>query len=173
MIVRLSQKLITKIETGKLNGMPLDDSPLVDWSAHLFVTGRTNYIILCNTKSLYSTMFLAKGITTEGRFSEAALTHLRDFMEADGLPHVFNQHIAPSSCTIQFARSFNRAVTSSMNELILAATSMLATDDRSLQQVSTELNDILLSAIATAEEKYAKPKDVFQKLILEKSLSRF
>ncbi len=49
MILRLSQKLSTKIKAGKLAEMPLGDNPYADWSCHLFTACRTQYIILCNT----------------------------------------------------------------------------------------------------------------------------
>jgi hypothetical protein len=55
MIFRLSQKMIVKIKAGTLTASPLDDNPFADWSAHLFVVDRTQYIIPSNT-SLYSTV---------------------------------------------------------------------------------------------------------------------
>ena len=56
MIFRLSQKLSTKIKVGTLGALPLHENSLADWSAHVFVAGRTQYILLSNTKSLYSTV---------------------------------------------------------------------------------------------------------------------
>ena len=49
MIFRLSQKLNDKIKAGTLPALPLDDNPLADWSAHLFLADRTQYILLSNT----------------------------------------------------------------------------------------------------------------------------
>ena len=43
MIFRLSQKLNTKIKAGALRALPLHENPFADWSAHLFVAGRTQY----------------------------------------------------------------------------------------------------------------------------------
>jgi hypothetical protein len=60
MIFRLSQKLNTKIKAGTLPALPLDKNPIADWSAHLFVADRTQYILLSNTKSLYSTVMFGK-----------------------------------------------------------------------------------------------------------------
>ena len=54
MIFRLSQKLNAKIEAGILTAHPLNENAFADWSAHLFVAGRTQYLLLSNTKSLYS-----------------------------------------------------------------------------------------------------------------------
>ena len=72
MIFRLSQKLNTKIKAGALRALPLDDNPFADWSAHLFVADRTQYILVSNTKSLYSTVMFGKGITDDGHFIERA-----------------------------------------------------------------------------------------------------
>ena len=65
MIFRLSQKLNAKIKAGTLPALPLDENPFADWSAGLFLVGRTQYILLSNTKSLYSTVLPGKGVTDE------------------------------------------------------------------------------------------------------------
>ena len=51
MIFGPSQKLNGKIKMGTLPVLPLNDNPLADWSAALFVVGRTQYILLSNTRS--------------------------------------------------------------------------------------------------------------------------
>src|SRR5262245_42497949 len=61
MIFRLSHKLNAKIKAGALRSLPLHENPLADWSAHLFVAGRTQYLLLSNTRSLYSTVLYGKG----------------------------------------------------------------------------------------------------------------
>ena len=66
MILRLSQKLNTKIEAGSLTNMPLDENQYADWSCHLFTADRTQYIIMSNTPSLYSCVMFGKGITNDG-----------------------------------------------------------------------------------------------------------
>ena len=63
MIFRLSQGLATKIKEGTLPSLPLGDNPFADWSAQLFVADRTQYVLLSNTQSLYSTVIYGKGIT--------------------------------------------------------------------------------------------------------------
>jgi hypothetical protein len=84
MILRLSQKLNTKIKAGKLSEMPLDENPYADWSCHLFTADRTQYVIMSNTKSLYSCVMFGKGITNDSQFIERALIAIREFMEDDG-----------------------------------------------------------------------------------------
>ncbi|MCL4195363.1 MAG: hypothetical protein KJZ87_26730 [Thermoguttaceae bacterium] len=63
MIFRLSRKLAAKLKEGSLPSLPLDENPYADWSAHLFTADRTQYIIISNTKSLYSVVLYGRGIT--------------------------------------------------------------------------------------------------------------
>ena len=61
MIFRLSDKLKVKIKVGTLGALPLHENPLADWSAHLFLAGRTQYILVSNPSSLYSLVLPGKG----------------------------------------------------------------------------------------------------------------
>jgi hypothetical protein len=76
MIFRVSQKLNSKIKAGAVPPLPLAENPFADWSANLFVADRTQYIILSNTKSLYSTLLYGKGITNGSQFSEGSLSSI-------------------------------------------------------------------------------------------------
>ena len=111
MILRLSQKLNTKIKSGTLRAMPLDDNPYADWSCHLFSADRTQYVIVTNTKSLYSCVMYGRGITNDSMFIERALSSLREFMEDDGQTFVYQKFIAPASGRVSFAKALNRSVT--------------------------------------------------------------
>ena len=97
MIFRLSQKLATKLKEGNLPAVPLDENPYADWSAHLFTVARTQYIIVANTKALYSVVMYGKGITDYSEFISRALSALREFMEDDGQSFVYQRLIAPTS----------------------------------------------------------------------------
>jgi hypothetical protein len=166
MILRLSQKLNTKIKAGKLNEMPLDENPYADWSCHAFTADRTQYIIMSNTKSLYSCVMFGEGITDDSRFIERALSTIREFMEDDGLAFVYQKFIAPSSATVSFAKALNRSVTGSMNDLINHATSWLTEGELSPHDVGFKLNDILLSALARSKSDfYWKPREAFKALV--------
>lgn len=165
MIFRLSQKLNAKIKAGPLVELPLDENPFADWSAHLFVVGRTQYVLVCNTQSLYSTVILYKGINSHSAFVERTLEQLREFLADDNQQSVFRQYIAPSIGTIQFAKAINRVVTGSMNELILSATVWLE-DGVSAYDVGFRLNTVLLSAIAPSKAaKYGVPREAFQAMV--------
>ena len=166
MIFRLSQKLNAKIRAGILATVPLDENPFADWSAHLFVAGRSQYILLSNTKSLYSTVLPGKGITDEGCFIERALSSIREFMEDDGQEFVYRRFVAPASGSVRFAKALNRSVTGSMNELIRDATVWLAEGGRSPREVSVSLNDVLLSALGRGgSASYGKPREALKALL--------
>ena len=149
MIFRLSQKLNTKIKAGALRALPLHENPFADWSAHLFVAGRTQYVLLSNTKSLYSTVMYGKGVTTDSHFIERALGGIREFMEADGQAFVYRRFIVPATASVRFAKALDRSVTGSMNDLIKHATYWLAEGDVSPFDVGFRLNDIPMSALAS------------------------
>ncbi len=165
MILRLSQKLCTKIKAGMLNAMPLDENPYADWSCHLFAVDRTQYILVSNTKSLYSCVLYGKGITNDSIFIERVLSSLREFMEEDGQAFIYQKFVAPSSATVNFATALSRSVTGSMNDLIGHATGWLEYGDIAPHDLGFRLNDILLSAIARSKsEKYGKPNEAFKRL---------
>ena len=165
MILRLSQKLNTKIKAGKLTEMPLDDNPYADWSCHLFTADRTQYIIMSNTASLYSCVMYGKGLTNDVNFIERALSTIREFMEDDGQAFVYQKFIAPSSSTVSFAKALNRKVTGTMNDHIHAAKFMLA-DDMAPSEIGYRLNETPMSALVGPDgRKYGYPKEVFKRLI--------
>jgi hypothetical protein len=165
LIFRPSHKLNSKIKAGRLPAQPLSENPFADWSAHLFVAVRMQYILLSNTKSLYSTVLYGKGITDDNRFIERALGSLREFMEHDGQESVYRRFIAPASGSVRFARVLDRAVTGSLNDLIVPATAWLVEGELSPFDVGSSLNDVLLSTLAASEEeKYGTPRGAFKSM---------
>ncbi len=164
MIFRLSQKLATKLKEGRLPEVPLDDNPYADWSAHLFTADRAQYIILANTRALYSVVMFGKGITDGGQFIDRALSCIREFMEDDGQSFVYQRLIAPTSGTVRFAKALDRSTVGSINELVKFATFYLEDGETSPYQVGFKLNDVLLSALSSEKRGYGKPKEAFKAL---------
>ncbi len=165
MILRLSQKLNTKMKAGKLTEMSLDENPYADWSCHLFTADRTQYNIMSNTKSLYSCVMYGAGITDDSRFIDRVLSTIREFMEDDGQSFAYQRFISPASGTISFAKALNRSVTGSMNDLVNHAKDWLAEDEISPHDVGFRFNDILLSSLARSKSDfYWKPREAFKQL---------
>ena len=164
MIFRLSQKLAKKLKTAATDSLPLDEDPYADWSAHVFTVGRTQYIIVANTKSLYSVVMQGKGITSDSQFIERALSCIREFMEDDGQEFVYRRFVEPASGSVQFAKTLNRSVTGSLNELI-EFTELWLAEGVSPCDVGFKLNDTLMSALAWAgSHNYGIPKEAFKLL---------
>jgi len=164
MILRLSQKLNAKIRAGRLSEMPLDRNPYADWSCHLFTADRTQYIILCNTASLYSCVMYGRRITDDCTFIDRALDTIREFTADDGQQFIYREFIAPESGTVSFAKALSRSVTGSMNDHIQAAKLMLA-DDMAPSDIGYRLNETPMSALVDSEgRRYGYPKEVFTRL---------
>jgi len=162
---RPSHKLNAKIKAGPLSAQPPSENPYADWSAHLFSADRTQYILLSNTRSLYSTVLYGKGITDDGRFIQRALGGLRQSLEDDGHASLYQRFIAPPSSTVRFAGALDRAVTGSMNDLIAHATAWLVEGELSPFDVGSRLNDVLLSALApSGSRKYGTPREAFKSM---------
>ena len=165
LIFRPSHKLNAKIKAGPLPALPLAENPFADWSAHLFVAARTQYILLSNTKALYSTVLYGKGATDDNRFIEHAMGGLRESLEDDGHASDYQRFIAPASGSVRFARALDRVVTGSMNDLIVHAKAWLVECELSPFDVGSRLNDVLQSALAAGgRDKYGKPREAFRSM---------
>ena len=164
MIFRISHKLNAKIKAGPLPQQPLDENPFADWSVHLFVADRSQYILLSNTRSLYSSVMYGKGVRPDSHFIERALGGIREFMEADGQAFAYRRFIAPATASVRFAKALDRSVTGSMNDLTKHATYWLAEGDQSPFDVGFRLNDIPMSALASSGSPYGKPREAFRAL---------
>ena len=161
MIFRLSQKLAKKIKVGKLTEMPLSANQFADWSSNVFNVGRTQYIILSNTKSLYSCLMLAKGVMNETVFVERASTAIHDFLRHDG-QSLDLQDITED--TTSFAKALSRSVIGSTNDLMFGAKLLLA-DGIDCHEVAIRLNETPLKVLTNANGRaYANPREAFGQL---------
>lgn len=122
MINRLSQKLETRVKVTALEVHPLAADPQRDWSASAFSVSRTQYILCCNTASLYSWLFPARGIIKPELLLAAALHALHHQLEVDGMKGAYlARELGGPSSIERFAKPLNRSVIGSMNDLILHA----------------------------------------------------
>lgn len=147
MLFRLSTKLAGKLKIGKLEQLPIDSNPLLDWSAHLFIAERAQYIILTNTQSLYSTIFPGRGVSSGAAFVEHAREAILNLLAADGHGRLCPQMFASPDAPVQFSKAHSRSVTGSMNDFIKFAKFMIVEDRRPLEDVIRHNNDMPMSAI--------------------------
>ena len=165
MIFRITQKLSAKIKAGPTATVQLDANPFADWSAAVFQVGRTQYLLLTNTTSLYSTVIPGKGITSEELFVEAALEGIREQLDHSGYPGVFDRHVASNGNPVAFSKALNRSVTGSMNDMTKLAKLYLTDRDCSLIEIASRLNDTPMSALEQGGSKYGFPRRVFAAMV--------
>ena len=165
MIFRLSEKLKAKVKAGTLATVPLDENPFADWSAGLLLVGRSQYILVTNTKSLYSTVLPGKGVTDEKTFFERALSSIREFMDADGQEGVYERLVASVTGSVQFAKALNRSVTGSMNDMTKHAAYWLAEGDVSPVEIGSRLKGIPMSGLKHDGSTHGFPRDAFKAMV--------
>ncbi len=156
MIVRATAKLNKKIHVMPAQVLPLAENPYADWSARLFMAGRTQYIICTNTASLYSALIPGRGITDEKSLIPPMLAAIREQMDADGLLFLFERLIAPAAKQVIFSKTLNSSVTGSMNDLVLHAQYSLTDGGRPPFYASRLLVRTPMGAL-----RYAFPVEVF------------
>ena len=164
MILRLPLKLNDRIGGDTLGALTPHANPLLDWSVRAFEAGRAEYVLLSNTRSLYSAVLEGVGPNAV-RFAERVVGVIRAILEGAGHGSLagISSELAPES--VRFAKALDRSVTGSMNELVAYATLLLAGGDLSVPEVGVRLNDLLLSALAGGADKYGTPRDAFAELV--------
>lgn len=163
MMLRLSQKLSSKIEVKALRERPLEGNPYADWSCHVFTANRAQYIIATNTASLYSCLVHGKGITSDRTCIDRMFACVREFTEVDGQAFLYQKFIMASCERVTFAKPWSRSVTGSMNDLIHCAKVWLVDEELSPFDVGFKLNDMPMGAL-----DYAKPREAFKQLATER-----
>jgi len=159
MIFRLTQKLAKKVSLPPLQGLPLDQNPFVDWTAHLFTAERAQYIIVTNTASLYSLVMYGRGITDDNELVQSALSFMRNVMIDNGCEFIFRRLIAPHATRVSFSKATDRRVIGSMNELIFEAKLFLVERQLSPFETSRQINETPMSYLG-----YNSPKEAFRQL---------
>jgi len=94
---------------------------VADWCVHEFRESRYRYLIFCNTASLFPIVLQGKGMTDDHdlimRFSDG----VRMVMGGTELEFHYQRWIAPELGTVQYAPVPDKAVLSSVNELVMQA----------------------------------------------------
>ena len=97
----------------------------------------------------------AKGVTTKTALRERVAETIREVMNHDG----YRDRLPAFADTATFAKSLDRSVLGSMNDLVFGAKLMLA-DNLSLLETSLRLNETPLKIL-----KYENPREVFVQLL--------
>ncbi len=161
MIFRLSRKLAKKIKVEPTTLAPQSENPFLDWSAHIFSAGRTQYIIITNTPSLLSMICYGKSVTDDNLFILRTLSMMKEYLSEDPFTFYFPRIISPHTNRVLFSKSSDRSVIGSMNDLILNAKQLLGEENLSPYQAAQQINKMPMSYL-----NYDTPERAFTKLRL-------
>jgi hypothetical protein len=142
MILRVSGKLGDKIGVSPEASRPLHGDPLLDWSGHLFRANRLQHIIVTHTVTLYSFVFLGRGITTSEAYDLRVRAELHKFLTRHGHADVYATHIATDGGPARFSKAYNRRVIGSVNDMVYHASYMIEQYGLSFWEVESRLNEM-------------------------------
>jgi hypothetical protein len=166
MLLRLTKRLNDSVRGGTLDTVPLHENPSLDWSAHVFPVNHERYILLSNTQSLLSWLLPSQGITNGAHLRDIALAGIRHCMEANGCEFVAQTVLPADAESVRFAKSLNRSVLGSMNELTQLAELLIEEGKLTGPEIAERLNNTLLSALAASGSGgYGCPKEAFRELV--------
>ncbi|MDD4050581.1 MAG: hypothetical protein PHR28_01605 [candidate division Zixibacteria bacterium] len=160
MILRVTQKLARKIKVAPASCLDPDPEPYGDWTANLFVAARRQYIIISNTRSLFTVLTFGREITDKDEFINRFLMVLELFLTRQRLEPIYFGRIAPASETIVFSKTGDKRVLGSMNDLVIEARTAIAYRGRSLFDAAAGMNDMPMGML-----KYHFPRKEFLALL--------
>lgn len=164
MIFRLSSKLSRKLHVAPSKTIPPDPNPYADWSAHLFVADRSQYIVVTNTTSLYSVLMHGRGITDDKAFIQRTVTAIREQLAEDDLLFLFERLVAPDATRVALSKALNPSVTGSLNDIVKHAKFFLVERGFSPFDTARRLTRYPMGAL-----DYAFPNEVFAKMSVDDS----
>jgi hypothetical protein len=120
---------------------------VADWCVHEFREGGYRRLLLCNTATLYPLVTDARGVTNEGELIKRAIAAMQLCFQGTEWELHYQRWIVPELGAVQFAPIPDRAVLSSLNELILMARYGLRNRDYSPAELAAWLAQTPMKAI--------------------------
>ncbi len=160
-------RLTHKVKLTTLESLPVHDDPLLDWSMQMFDFDRKQHVIITNTRTLYSAVFLSGRICQPHALLITGLQAIGEQLHDDRLLEAYHNHCPARSMPVRYAKSAGKVVLGSMNELIIQATCALA-DRKNFAKTGAYINRILLSALSSTDgRKCGRPYHVMTRLLEE------
>jgi hypothetical protein len=159
-IFRLTRRLAAKLGVEPVPSLPSAGNPLHDWTGHLFVAGRGQYIIVTNSVTLYSVVIPGGECRTAGTFVGAFTEELGGVLNRDGLGLLSSGVIPDLSKNLIFCRASDRRALGSINDFVFGAKVYIIEAGLPLPEVSRRLNQTPMKLI-----KYGVPCDEMSRLL--------
>lgn len=100
---------------------PPVENRVADWCVHEFREGRQRYLMFCNTAALFPIVLPAKGVNDESALIRRFLEGVRAVFEGTELQFHYERWIETEAGAVQWAPIPDKAVLSSVNEMIYRA----------------------------------------------------
>jgi len=161
-ILHITDKFRKKLHILELTQVDVATGKHLRWYANLFTAQRVQYILTTNAASLFSVVMYGRGVTDDGDYIRQFLSELRDHLEDLELRLVYERVIAPKTSEITLAKTADRSVLGSMNDMVNVCKCKLDREDASPWQLSKDLNGTPFKAIG-----YGYPREVFARMALD------
>lgn len=132
---------------------------VADWCVHEFRESGCRRVLFCNTATLYPLVTDARGVTDEGELIKRAIAAMQLCFQGTELEFHYQRWIVPDLGAVQFAPIPDRAVLSSLNEMIMMARYGLRNRDYSPVELAAWLAQTPMKAIG-----YNSPDRAFRSL---------
>ena len=162
MIFHFTNKLRKKLHIPELTQVDVATGKHLRWYANLFTAQRVQYILTTNAASLFSVVIYGRGLTDSGDYHRQFLSELRDHLEDLELRLVYERVIAPKAGEITLAKTADRSVLGSMNDMVSNCKSRLECGESSPWHLTRDLNGTPFGAIG-----YGFPRKVFAQMPLD------
>jgi hypothetical protein len=161
-VIHFTAKLREKLHLAEVTEEPVAAGAHLRWYAHLFRMDGVQYILTTNAASLYSVVMFGRGVTDSDLYLRQFLASLRDQLEAADMQMIYKRCIAPHTGTVTLARTEDRSVLGSMNDMVFHCKHRLERGDVSPWELGEWLNTTPYGAIG-----YQIPKQTFVQLPLQ------
>jgi hypothetical protein len=160
MIFRLTQKMAKKIGVEGMTYVPPEGDAFLDWCAQLFTARRVQYIMLVNTKSLFTTLMYGRGVTEKDGFIKGVFGHMAAELPGSLIRPAYERFIEPDSGPIVFSKVGDRRVLGSMNDMAYRASGHIIE-----QGCRPDAAAFLLNRAPMGQLKMETPADVFEEMM--------
>ncbi len=162
MVIHFTNKLRKKLHIPELTQVDEATGKHLRWYANLFTAQRVQYILTTNAASLFSVVIYGRGLTDSGDYHRLFLSELRDNLEPLELGLVYERVIAPKTGEIVLAKTADRSVLGSMNDMVSSCKWRLEGDELPPWQLTQGLNGTPFGALG-----YGFPREVFARMPLD------
>jgi len=128
-----------------------------DWSAQLLRAKRESFVLVMNTRSLYSVIAPASGIVTPLALEARLFAHIKSQLYSDGLEFFCRRLLDRDGEATLFAKMLNSRTEATLHDFSELAQYYLGEEELSLEATAGKINSTMLSLL-----DHSTPRHTFQ-----------